>query len=394
MRQNKRLCQNGEMALQVRPCQSEDVEAIHEIWSLTYNDGQPMEPGKSFRHCEHFAGLSDGQVAGAFGVMPMTATRGEAILNSAGVLGVAVAPDKRRTGMGQAMMRYGLRHWRERGFELAGLYAFRETYYRRFGYEAVGTRYRISVDAAAFPKVKTSLPIRRMGMGDVETIRSCYESFAHRRSGLNLRPDKQWERILNPESNRTLYVAGDPAEAYAVVQHKVDFWVEQQIAELVWSSRRGYETILGLLASIAMNKSKMIWVEPTDSPFRALYWEHGAEVAGTSPQSMFRVLNVPKALQALKPISTGSFSLGIHDDEIPENEGPWRVEFSPAGVHVERCEKAGISMDIRRFAQALMGEPSLTSLLLNELVQVADSREAMTAQSLLPPLPCLCLEMF
>jgi predicted acetyltransferase len=389
-----RVCQNGDMVLEVRPCSPGDVEALYEVWSLTYNNGEPMEPGKGFRHCDHFVGVSEGKVVGAFGVMPMTATRGRASLKSAGVLAVAVAPDQRRKGIGQAMMRYALRHCRASGCELSGLYAFRESFYRRFGYEVAGTRYRISVDFAAFPNVCASLPVRRLGMGDVEAIRSCYETFAHQRSGLNLRPHQQWERVVNPETTRTLYVAGDPAEAYAVVQHKVDFWTEQHVIELVWSSRRGYDTILSVLAGIGINKSKLTWVEPSDSPFRALYWDHGAEVTAVSPQIMFRVLDVPGSLRALKPSSSGSFTVEVMDDELPENRGPWRVAFSPNGVEVDACASAGLVLDVRRFAQALLGEPSLATLVMNDLVQVGCESDAAAAQSLLPASPTLCLEYF
>ena len=110
---------------------------------------------------------------------------------------------------------------------------------------------------------------------------------------------------------------------------------------------------------------------------------------------MFRVLNVRKALAGLKPTDSGSFCIGVEDEVVPENNGPWHVTFSPEGVQVEQTnQKPGFTMDIRRFTQAFMGEPSLSTLLLNELFDVNDLAQVKEAEKLLTPSPTLCFESF
>lgn len=383
------------MSLIVRASETDDIEGLFHVWSLTYNGGKPYDRGEQvFRHSEGFVAELDGKIVGGFGVMPMTATRGEAVFDSAGVLAVAVLPYIRQSGVGKEMMRSALRIYRERGYEMAALYAFRESYYRGFGYEVAGARYKIQVEAARLPRFELTLPAEERGMDSVEAIRPCYETFAHRRSGLNLRRHEQWKRILNPESNRTLYTVGDPVEAYAVVQHSADFWADQRIEELVWTTRRGYESILAVLSGIAINKSKLEWFEPTDSPYRAVFQSTGGKVVALEPQTMYRVVDVRKALQGLKPRESGEFSIEVLDDTLPENRGPWRVAFSPGGVEVEKCEHAGLTIDIRQFVQAFLGEPSLHELLINDLVTVRNPSDAIAAQRLLTPSNTVCLEFF
>ena len=383
------------MSVIVRPCEAEDTEGLFHVWSMTYNGGKPYDPGEHvFKHSEGFVAELDGKIVGGFGVMPMTATRGAAEFESAGVLAVAVLPYIRQSGVGKAMMRSALQIYRDRGYELASLYAFRESYYRGFGYEVVGARYKIQLETARLPRFELTLPAAERGMDSVEVIRECYESFAHRRSGLNLRRNQQWQRILNPDSHRTLYTVGEPVEAYAVVQHNADFWADQRIEELVWTTRRGYESIFAVLSGIAINKAKLEWFEPTDSPYRAVFQSTGGKVTALDPQSMFRVVNVRKAFEGLKPNASGEFTIEVVDDTIPENRGPWRVAFSPAGVEVSETPEANLSIDVRQFAQAFLGEPSLHELLINDLVVVRDGADAEAALRLLTPSNTVCLEFF
>lgn len=383
------------MPLIVRPCETEDIDGLFHVWSMTYNGGKPFESREQvFKHSDKFVAVLDGQIVGGFGVMPMTATRGLATFHSAGILAVAVLPYIRQSGVGKEMMRAALRTYRDRGFELAALYPFSEGYYRRFGYEVAGARYKIELDAARIPKFDLTLPASQRGMDAVEVIRPCYETFAHRRSGLNLRHREQWSRILNPDSHRTLYTVGEPVEAYAVVQHSADFWTEQHIEELIWTTNRGYESIMAVVSGIALNKTKLTWFEPTDSPFRAKYQSLGGKVTALDPQTMFRTVDVPKALRGLKPDNSGEFTIRVFDDTIPENEGPWRVVYSPSGVEVGKTESAGLELDVRQFVQALLGEPSLRELLINDLVTVRDASHISEASRLLAPSNTVCLEFF
>lgn len=388
------ICNNEGVAIEIKKCDDSNIQDLGKIWSLTYRSGSPYEVDQTRSHLsENYIAYLNGEPAGAYGISPMTATRGEATYQCAGVLAVAVMPHIRNSGVGGIMMRQALRDYYDKGYELAHLYGFRETWYRQFGYEVAGVRYRLSVEVPFFPKVRGDLPVRQFGIEGVERIKACYETFAHRRSGFNLRHNGQWERIFPTESNRTIYAAGDPVEAYIVLQHQANFWEEQEIIEFVWSTKRGYDAMLAVLAGIGKNKTKVTWFEPSDSPFRAFYWDRGASISLTNTL-MYRVINVKKALEGLKPKVSGSFTIEVADEDLPENAGPWRVAFSPEKVTVEKTTDAGLKIDVRQFAQALLGEPSLAYLAMNELVEVRDQNDLTEAEKLLCPSPTLCFEAF
>ena len=90
----------------------------------------------------------------------------------------------------------------------------------------------------------------------------------------------------------------------------------------------------------------------------------------------------------------GEFSIEVFDEQMPDNQGPWRVRFSSARVEIEKCDDAAIRMPIGHFSQAFMGEPSLASLARMGLVEVRSECELKQAFKLLTPMPVFCTEFF
>lgn len=359
---------------------------------LVYNDGQPLPEerrGESRFGSARFVGLVEGEVAAACSVLPMNATRGAALLPCGGVAGVGVLPERRRGGVGNGLMNGLVRHLRETGVPLASLYAYREPFYAKSGFAVVGKRLRITVPTLRLPRVSSELPVRRLTPDDWSLLAPCYAAFAHARSGAHVRSEAMWTRVLNENRPLTIYAVGDPVEGYVAVSHKTEFWAEQWLSEVAWSTARGYRGCLELMPQLGINKTSVAWYEPSDSPFYALYLDQGVEAKVERPV-MFRVNDVPAALRLLKPTEAGETRLLVRDDVVPENEGPWRVRFSPEGVTAEPCQGHDVAMDVRRFAQAFLGEPSLADLARLGAVE----GDVAPLSRLLPPSPVICGDFF
>lgn len=360
-------------------------------YSLTYGDGLPISPEA---HAPRFGmtpyvALCDDEVAGLCWTLPMNATRGGALIPCAGVASVAVLPERRRGGIGKGMMDALVRLLREQGVPLASLYAYREPFYGRSGYAVGGKRLRITVPVHRLPRCESDLPLRRLTPADWALIAPCHAAFAHARSGVHVRNEAMWERFLNENRPLAIYTVGDPVEGYVAVSHKTEFWTEQSFSEVIWSTPEGYRGCLEAMRALAINKTSVAWYEPSDSPYYALHLDQGVEVRVERP-TMYRVTDVPAALRLLKTDAEGETRLLIRDDAIPENAGPWKVRFSCGGVSVERCEGHDVAMDVRRFVQAFLGEPSL-----DDLVRLGEIEgDASTLARLLPPSPTICGDFF
>src|SRR4051794_14953118 len=93
----------------VRPYEERDREAFFHVRSVTYEDARPIPVEKQvFKTTTGYLAEIDGEVAGVFSVLDLTATRGPALLRNAGLSAVAVLPQHRRSGVGAAMMEWGI----------------------------------------------------------------------------------------------------------------------------------------------------------------------------------------------------------------------------------------------------------------------------------------------
>ncbi|HLO99758.1 MAG TPA: sterol carrier protein domain-containing protein, partial [Fimbriimonas sp.] len=224
-------------------------------------------------------------------------------------------------------------------------------------------------------------------------IQECNKTFSHSRSGMNIRSEHNWRGRLPADSHLRIYAVGTPIEAYCIVKHKVDFWVPQEIEEFVWTTQRSYEAMLMFFRQLGINKSKIKWTEPSDSPYHAKYWDYSSEATMKRP-TMYRVLDVPAALRLLQTTESGSFSIKVSDPDISENNGPWLVTFSADGVTVEPTDSADLEADIQQFTQGFMGEPSFAQLATNGLIKVNNENGLKAACALMPHSPTMCLEFF
>lgn len=382
------------MGFEFREVTADDVEAVRHIWSIVYRRGEPIEPSEQVPRADRvsFVGILDGRPSAAFSVMPMKVTRGGGTLNCAGVAAVAVLPEARNARLGSAFMEWSLGDLRARGYEIAALYAYRDSFYRRFGYEVTGRRWQIRCPPDRLPDLEPTLPVRHVTPAEAHLLDRPYRAFARARSGLFLREQSDW---INRFGKRPpmIYAAGDPVEAYAWVSMEGSFWDDLPVGEFVWSTPAGYETMLATLRALDINRGALIWHEPSDGPFLLSHMDQGIRVC-LDRHTMFRALEVPNALRRLVPESSGEFRIRVDDPDLPANVGPWHVRFGPDGVDVSPAQEADLELGIAAFSQALMGEPSLEVLLHAGKVASQSDSAARAARDLLPPKPTVLMDYF
>lgn len=368
-----------------------DLDTFFGVAGIVYNDGKPYpEDQRATDHRRFFVASVDGVPAGVFNICELQTARGLATVRNGGIAFVAVLPEFRAQGVGSAMMRHGVQVMHKEGYETASLYAFAERYYRRFGYQVCGGKLRISVPLALMPRLRTSFGVRPVHCFD--EIEPCYLTYARQRSGLTVRDAFWWERKIG---SGMVYGFGDPVEAYIIVHYKTGFHDTLEIAEFVSLSQAGYESMLAFMSDLGANRGTILWHEDLDSPFYNSYLPRASQVTiSTGGPAMFRAVHLERALQALRPLSEGEFTFEVQDPVVPENNGPWCVQYSPHGVEVSPAKEADLSMSIQTFTQAFFGQPSLGSLVAQGLVEVRDATRAEAAMRLLTPMQVALYDFF
>lgn len=290
------------------------------------------------------------------------------VVSSAGIAAVATLPEFRGDGVGQQMMDRSMAWCREKGYVISSLYGFREPFYRKSGFESCGWRWRISCPRDQMASGKGDLAVHEVNANDFVRLDRCYQEFVSRFSGSCQRSEAHWSRRLG-RSPAQIYAVGDPVEGYLWCNPH-GFWNDLEIGEIAWSTPRGYQNLLRLMRNLAINKERVIWCEPPESPYLSAHLDGGVEVARHRP-TMFAVLDPVKAIGEDADWSDFSFEFG---GELI-GTGP-RIEFSAT-----------------QLAQVIMGSPSLAELV--RWGQVSGDDDALAAlQHILPPEAVCSMEFF
>lgn len=369
-----------------------DLEAYKAVYADVWRRGEPfpegeIDPGDG---ASRFVGAWDGEDACVFKAHDYLINRGDAELRCAGVASVGVKPEFRSLGVGSELMVWSLRALRDQGYTAAALYPFRGVYYRKFGYEFCGFRWQIRCPMDRFPMFDQELPVRRLHPDHLAELDACYRAFVQDLNGANLRSPFHWQQRLGKRAPM-IYAVGDPVEAYAFTSMDGGFWEDLSFGEVVWSTERGYRSLMAFLRGLGINRSALVWSEPTHGPFLSRYLDQGADVSLHRP-AMYRLLDLPGALASVKTATEGRLVLHVDDPELPENSGRWSWASGPSGSVIGRTdEEPDVVASIGALTQAFLGEPSLERLVAAGALQV---RNLEAAARLFPASPVFCTEFF
>lgn len=297
-----------------------------------------------------------------------TLVRGQ-LLSCAGIAAVGVLPEFRGSGTGQQMMDATMALVREAGYEIASLYAFREPFYRKSGFEACGWRWQIKCPIHQLPQAECDLPVREVESGEVAILADCYRAFIRQFSGSCDRTPAHWARRLGRKPPQ-IYAVGNPIEGYLWCNPH-GFWNDLEIGEMAWNSPRGYESLLNLMRTLGINKTNVIWREPPESGFARRFVDGQVEMERHRP-TMFAVVDAESVL-----VKFGA------------DLSRFSIEFRGSLVGTG----SRIQIDEWQLGQAILGSPSLGELV--RWGEVSGEEGACNyLQTILSPTAVCCMEFF
>ena len=303
----------------------EYCRAYSEVWmrgeSLLPEDVDPEDSQLKF------VGLVDGRPSACYKVLTHDVTFFGSTLKCASIASVGVIPGERGSGFGSSMMEFCISDLRERGFEVAALYPFREAFYRKFGFASTGFRWQIRCPSERLPKVSSDLPIRRVHRADLADLDACYRAFAFGLNGANVRSAAHWENRMGLREP-VLYAIGDPIEAYAWTSMEGAFWEDLSIGEMAWTTEAGYLGLMALFRNFAINRTAIVWNEPSSGLFASRFMDQGVEMKVHRP-AMHRVLDVGSVMAKLGAAGF-DWDLSVRDPLLGGESGMEIGEFTRA----------------------------------------------------------------
>ncbi|TMQ67429.1 MAG: GNAT family N-acetyltransferase [Candidatus Eisenbacteria bacterium] len=361
-------------AIRYRPARRTDVETLAELGSRAYRVAS-VEKRRDF-YTDHprftlrevrVAEL-DGQVVASLVLYPLTVyVRGQR-LPLTGVGSVAVSPEHRRRGVGEACLRAALRELRQRGNHLSALYAFRGSYYRKLGYGVIETVHQCAMSAANLPASEEARRVRRLLLPDRPAVETLYERVASQGHFAVTRNPAWWsQRLWGYPGDWVVYEGRrrGQIEGYLYYDAEVSrgpFRLAITLAECVAATPEAHRGLVGHLATLADQVEEIHYAAPADGAWLTLLktaqnLRPGAEIGpfhdtgGVANGAMLRLQDVKGALEMM-PLASGArgeIVLEVEDPVLPQNARAYRVQA--------RDGRLKVAPDTRRRAAPRLAAP-------------------------------------
>jgi predicted acetyltransferase len=342
-----------------------------------------------------------------------------------GVGAVAVDLAHKKEHVARDMIRFFVDHYRGRAAPITLLYAFRPDFYgdMGFGYGTKMSLYRIK--PAALPVGGDKRRVRFANSADQEQIAACYDRFAARRHGMILKARYELNGMFrNPEQRMVAYwdgaIGGDSGDGgdHETVRGYLRFTFKRGsaesfilndlvVTELVYETREALAGLLAFLRSQADQIDRVVL--PTQDEYLhhllrdprngseglipSVYHESHIEGVGL----MYRVSDARAVFGLLSETDFGgqtvTVKLVIHDNFVPENDGPVTVRFEQGRARVAEDDESGVGasgggadvevrLSVADFSSLLMGCVPFERLYAYGLAEVSDARHVETLDAI------------
>ena len=302
-------------------------------------------------------------------------------VRNGGIGGVSTLPEYRMEGCIREIFLKLLPHAFANGEVISTLYPFSHAFYRRFGYETVCWKsvYEFAPDVLKSYAFRGNAKLWKQGdsVGDWTGL---YNRFASSWNLAICRDDKRMEDHLKGEYYKDrkfcylLYEGNEPV-AYLIFQDiRHDPQAILEVQDLAWAGPKGFQAILGFLARFSADYGSIRLFLPRDLELLSLIRSPRAyDIQKTTEQNyMVRVINAPKALEAIRKPEGCSFVIRVNDELIPENNGNWQVTRD--GVH-PTTRKPDLIVSEKTLGQLVTGAASLSEVLYREDASVLNNRD-------------------
>jgi predicted acetyltransferase len=333
--------QNGSVSWTVRRLTDADAERARQLGFEAF--GVPATPQTSPPSVDQpgwaWFGAFDGDVLSARMVdREFDSWFGGVALPTSGIAGVTVAAEYRGQGLLTPLFTETLRHAKERGALISGLFPSAAGIYRRFGYELIADYVTVEVRTQGLAAVRKpdGLRTRRASAADFDSIRGIYDAWASAQNGPLTRRGSAFtataEQFIQSFTGVTLAVDEAGSVCGFASWSRGEGYGEKaviEVADLLATTADGYRALHSALGSF-VSVTPTIRIDTSGDDLGRLFLP-GLEwrVAGSSPY-MLKILDVSGPLSALQypPSMTVELVFSVTGDFLTENNGSYRLEVA------------------------------------------------------------------
>jgi len=346
--------------LRYRPARRTDVDTLADLALRAYRVSS-LEARRDF-YTEHprfsirdvRVGELEGEPVASLVLYPLLGWVRGRRLPMTGIGSVAVSPEHRRRGVGEALMRATLREMRQRGDTLSVLYAFRSDFYQKFGWSLIERTNLLAIPPSLLPASDEARRVRKLRIPDRPTVQELYERHAEVAGHFALARRPEWweKRLWTYEGDWVVYEGRRRGQVEGYLQYQIDSgdgpWkLVITVNEFVASTPAAHRGLWGYLHALRDQAVEIVVSVPGDELWPAvtadaqnLRGEFKLGVIRSAGHlgygAMLRLVDVKGALEALPVTSNarGEVTIEVADPLLPQNARAWRVAAREGHLHV------------------------------------------------------------
>ncbi len=304
-------------------------------------------------------------------------------VSTAGVAGVAVAPEYRGTGLARQVMTHLLSAARDRGAVVATLFRTAPALYRSLGFEQVAELVHGSLPTAALRGIRpASTGLRRALPIHADAVRAVYRAIAGAGSCLLTREgpafDTQDGDLIGRFDGVTLAEDDTGVVGYACWNRGTGYGppAALEVVELLATTGDGYRALLSAVAAFDAVTPTVHLRTSGDDPVHWMIPGAGWAVRDVQPY-LLRVIDARAAIEARGwPVGASVDTVIELDDPVcPWNTGRYRLLISDGSGHVMSAQDADAAtvLDARALAVLFAGGVPVSMLRRTGLVTAGNA---------------------
>jgi predicted acetyltransferase len=297
---------------------------------------------------------------------------GGARLPTCGIAGVTVAAEYRGQGLLTPLFAETLRHAKERGATISGLFPSAAGIYRRFGYELIAEYVAVEVRTQGLAAVRRpdTVRTRRASAADFDSVRGVYDAWASAQNGPLTRHGSAFtapaEEFIDSFTGVTLALDEAGSVCGFASWSRGEGYGEKamiEVADLLAATADGYRALLSALGSF-VSVTPTIRIDTSGDDLVRLFLP-GLEwrVVNSSPY-MLKILDVCAALSALRypPAMSAELNFSVAGDFLAENNGFYRLEVAGGSAQCSKADQADRTFTPQGLALVFAGAQSCANL--------------------------------
>ena len=401
--------------------ESHRISALSFHWPLDAQGKGPEEYAKMVRENPHSKGGSDvtdtwaaftdeEEMMSSICVLPYQVAFDGHQAAMAGIGAVCTYPQHRRKGAVKAIFSHALTELYEKKVPFSYLYPFSEQFYGSFGYHRSCASVLWDFDLKTIPDHKWPGTFHLHRPGEAfEDFKTAYHAFASRWNMMAMRDDLDWNAVKNAdpfkgESHAFLYKDenGNPA-GYFVFEKKIGDKGRRILGctEVAFDGFPALRALMAFAKTFAADYEGISFSMPSslDLGYFCADYPQSGTTRQVKTNGMVRVVHVQEALSLAQYKGSGSLSLYLHDDFLPENNGLYRIAFEkgkvkeiaftplpPVPFGQAGVQSADVEMTVNVFSSAILGNYNTSDFEYMDGVKVYANQE--TADRVFYAKPC------